>query len=376
MRPLVSVPCRLALASALLLLAGACREGSSEFTVTTGGDSTTPETENVVLILVDDWALSDLEAARTDAAPWNDLLAVDSLAAVGQSWDNFYAQPICNPTRATLMFGRYVGANLTGVCNPPTAETPRPGETLASMFRDAGFATGTFGKWHISRDPDPGVPWTEAPASYGFDAWRAWNASNLKGHCESSGHEDWHRVDDGVVTRSSAYHTEAVALAFLDWWQGTSGSRFAYVNFQAPHAPMHHPPAHLLPTGYPPSTNDRERYEAMLVALDTLLASMLAVIDLSDTAVFLLGDNGTPPNALRDDQSPGRVKRSTFEDGVNVPFVVAGPGISVGTVEALGHVVDLPATLAALTGVSPPTSAFADSTSLAPAASRCAPHWG
>lgn len=305
---------------------------------------------SVVLIVLDDWARSDLEAARTDGVGWNDLIAVDALAARGQTWNRFYSQPVCNPTRMTLMLGKYRGDRGGGVCSPPGVRTPAAKNTLAKIFQRAGYATAAFGKWHIGTSPEPSVPWTQVPAHYGFDAWRAWNASNIGGSCGSVDYSDWHRVDDGDEHQSRAYHTEAVGSAFLDWWQSSEGPRFAYVCFQAPHQPLHAPPSHLLPSGTPPLTRSRDRYEAMLVAFDTVLATMLAVVDLSDTYVVLIADNGTPPAAVRSGQRPGRVKTTTFEDGVNVPMIVAGPGVAVGTTEALGHVVDLPATLADLVG--------------------------
>lgn len=321
---------------------------------------------DLVLVVVDDWALSDLEAARTDGNPWNDLPAIDSFAALGQSWTNFYSQPICNPTRLTLMLGAYESGDGGGVCNPPNASTPSARVTLASLLHDQGYATAAFGKWHIATNPDSSLDWTTAPAAYGFDAWRAWNASNLSGHCGSKDYSNWERIDDGVAFQSFEYHTEAVGLAFLDWWRATAGPRFAYVCFQAPHQPLHTPPAHLLPSGYPAPTSNREEYEAMLVALDTLLATMLAGIDLRDTYVFVVGDNGTPPAAVRPDQSSARVKTTTYEDGVNVPFLVAGPGIPIGSTDALGHVVDFPATLVALAGGPVPIPAMPDSVSLVP----------
>jgi arylsulfatase A-like enzyme len=325
-----------------------------------------PRLPDVLVILVDDWALSDLEAARRDANPWNDLLNVDALAAVGLSWNHFYSQPTCNPTRASLMLGTYRSGSSGGVCNPANASTP-PADApmLPALLQGEGYATAAFGKWHVSANPDRQGKWLQAPATYGFDTWRAWNASNVGGHCGSKHYWDWQRVDDGVATRSTLYHTKAVVEAAADWWQSTDGPRFAYVAFQAPHEPLHRPPGSLLPPGYPPVTTNREKYESMLVGLDTAVGTLLSIVDLRSTYVFLLGDNGTPPNAIRPgEQSGASVKRTTLEDGVNVPFVVAGPGVPVGETDALGHVVDFMATLGELAGADLPVGL--DSVSLVP----------
>ena len=323
---------------------------------------------NFLVLVVDDWARSDLDAARSDGNPWNDLINVDALASQGVSWNHFYTQTVCNPTRATMMFGVYEGDTTGGVCNKPNADTPASDAlTLARLLADdRGYATAAFGKWHIGTNPDPAGNWIDTPEAYGFDHWRAWNASNLNGHCSSKSYTDWHRVDDGVASRSTEYHTEAVGNAAREWWQATAGPKFAYVCFQAPHAPFHAPPAWLLPSGYPAPTTKHEEYESMLVALDTMVGSILAVVDPDDTYVLLLGDNGTPSGAARADQDRSRVKASAFQDGVNVPFIVTGPDVPFGETSSLGHAVDLMATLAELASTEIPTGTKTDSVSLVP----------
>jgi arylsulfatase A-like enzyme len=357
----------LVLPLALLLVMAGCEHSGGDYDASPPSGMAATRAPDLLVVLVDDWALSDLAAARDDANPWNDLINVDALAAQGLTWNNFYTQAICNPTRASLMLGRYVGDSTGGVCNAPGPDTPKASApTVAKLLRDEGYATAAFGKWHIGTNPDAKGRWEDAPGVYGFDAWRAWNASNLGGHCSSKSYSDWYRVDDGVAFQSQEYHTEAVSLAVCDWWQQTDGPKLAYVNFQAPHQPLHTPPSWLLPAGYPTPTSAREEYEAMLVAMDTALGQILSMIDPSATYVVLMGDNGTPPAAIRSDQTSRRVKKSTFEDGVNVPFVVTGPEVRFGETEALGHAVDLMATLVELAGGTLDPLMTTDSVSLVP----------
>lgn len=354
-------PCLLALCS----LIAACARSGSPGEGASGGSENPATQPSFVVIVVDDWAYTDLLAVRGDGDPWNDLPAVDALAGMGLSFENFYTQPLCNPTRKTLNFGVYDGDSKSPICTVRTKAGAAPPPTLAGALRSAGYATCAFGKWHVERSTQVGVPWWEAPAEYGFEHWRALSGLNIDGHCDSNDYWDWIRADDGVATRTHAYHTEAVASAFLSWWSQTPGPRFAYVCFQAAHRPYHTPPAYLLPNGMPPGREIRDQYEHMLVAMDGLIGAMLAAVDLRDTYVFLLGDNGTPNKATRTHQDPKRVKWTVYEDGVNVPLLVAGPGVRVGSTPALGHVVDLAATLCALAGTPKPI-AMADSVSLAP----------
>lgn len=330
------------------------------------GGASAPAPPDILLVVVDDWSLSDFEAVAGDDDPWNDLPVIDRLADAGQSWRSFHSQPVCASARMTLMFGRYHGDTLVGSCAKPGPHTP-PASTpsLASVLKDAGYATGAFGKWHVASHPDPSVGFEHAPGAYGFDTWRAMSPSNVGGHCHSTDYLDWYRVDDGAARQSERYHTAAVAEAARDWWSETSGPKFAYVAFQAPHQPLHDPPAEFLPEGYPTPDSRRAQFEAMLVAMDRALGELLSVVDLERTFVFVLGDNGTPSAAaLPDVQNPRRMKATTYADGVNVPLVVRGPGVSRGRPRALGHVVDLLATLAELGGARVP--AGLDSVSLAP----------
>ena len=326
-----------------------------------------PQARSVLVVVVDDWARSDLEAARRDENPWNDLPAIDALAAAGQSWRHFYSQPACKPARHSLMFGEYWTAPTdVGICSSDAPSRPiRARPSLASLFQGAGYATAAFGKWHLAHARDPNGDWHRAPAAIGFDAWRAWNASNVDGHCGSVGYFEWHRVDDGVGTTSHDYHTDAVARAAEEWWRETPGPRLAYVSFQAPHLPLHMPPRELLPVGHPWPESPREQYEAMLVAMDRALARVLDAVDLENTFVVVVGDNGTAPRSMREEQHPLRGKSTTFQDGVNVPFVAAGPGVVQGTTDALGHVVDVMATLCDLAGLEVPAAPEIDSRSLA-----------
>jgi len=182
-------------------------------------------------------------------------------------------------------------------------------------------------------------------------------------HCGGSNYEDWIRVDDGVVSVSNDYHTLAVREAWMNWWTTTPGPRFAYVGFQAPHVPLHAPPTELLPPDYPTPVSQRERYEAMVTALDTVIGQFLDVVDLSNTYLFVIGDNGTPPEGMRPDQIAGRVKGSTFEDGIRVPLLVAGPEVGGFESEALVHAVDVMATLVELAGGRLPRNVPSDSVS-------------
>ena len=319
------------------------------------------EQPNVVIVVMDDVALWDADRIE--------LPTLDALAAEGVSFRRAYAMPTCSPTRQSLFFGEYTGRVAGFTCSMSEDRSPDlEAVSLAETMRAAGYATAIFGKWHMGAVD--GQPWESSPQHHGFDAWRAGIPSNVT-RCNGKNYSYWTRVDDGEATLSTEYHGRALRDEFVRWWGATEGSKFAYVAFQAPHVPFHTPPEDLLPEGYSAEDSARGLFESMLVSLDFTLRQMLDVVDRSSTWVFVLGDNGTPPEARIRGLQRGKLKKTSFENGVKVPMVVAGPGLeSSHETEALVHVVDLYATIAELVGAEVPDGAARDSVSFAPCLAR------
>jgi len=319
------------------------------------------ERPDVLILIADDLGWGDIEPHV--ATP-----AIQSLADQGLSFKNAYAMPTCVVTRYTLMFGRYPRRDGIGYginfAAPPSAANPCPDPSLVSLpdvFGAAGYRSVLVGKWHLGSLPDK--PAELAPQVHGFDAWRAGALANLRAGKESKHYTEWKRVDDGVVSRSTEYATLAQRDAFLKWWQETEGPRLGVVAFSAPHSPVHMPGPELLPDGYVETNTNRGMFEAMVVSMDTAIGQILAAVDLSNTLVLFLGDNGTPPLCRRSVQKRRRLKGTAFEGGIHVPLIVAGPGVATGSSQALVHTVDLLATLAGYIDQDLPVGAAEDSIS-------------
>lgn len=302
---------------------------------------------NVLIIILDDVGRQDVIEVDTPS--------IDALANKGIKFNRGYAQPVCAVTRYALMFGKY-GESAGSICFAPDANTPDINwPSLPKLFKDLGYTTGMFGKWHLGGNA-LGSPWEQTPNLYGYDKVGAMVPGNVGADSCNIGLEgnynEWLRVDDGTSLIDTHYNTVAIRNSFLTWWVQTVGPKFAYVSFQAAHAPFHEPPTTLLPhlpQGGPGYSTKRIRFEKMIISVDTILAQFAEFVDLDNTYIILIGDNGTPPDARSPQEPPGRYKTTVYEGGIRVPFIIAGPGIPQGVVsEELVSVVDILPTLAEL----------------------------
>ena len=345
---------------------------------------------NILLIIGDDMgvdALSSYGVAKH--AP--STAALDALAREGVRFTNFWAQPVCSPTRATVITGRYgfrtgIGRPVGAGPMPPPPEVPAgvPAEsqnepnpasaadralprpfllpdefTLPAALKgnaDLGYATAAFGKWHLA---DAGNGWTDHPNLVGFDHF----AGLMSGGPES--YFAWRKVVDGEVIGTIGYAPEdkvndAVA------WLGERGDEpwFLWFAFNLVHTPMHMAPPEYWQSDYSgenanemPPESWRAAFEAMLEAMDTQIDRLLAALSpevRDNTYVIFMGDNGTWGPVISSPFRPDRAKGTIYEGGVNVPLIVTGPGVARGSVsEALVNSTDLFVTVMEMAGLDP-----------------------
>lgn len=301
----------------------------------------------VRVVVLDDVARLDLQGLPLEN--------LDRVAARGVTFTRAYAAPVCSPARRALLFGRWTHVTAGPPCGDSAGtEPPVAATSLAELVSPTPVAL--FGKWHLGGDPFGG-PWQLAPqVGHGFAIWRAGLAANVKS-CEGTNYNSWLRVEDGASFLDVTYHPDAMLASYLAWSSPPRGADVVFYATQLAHAPFHTPPAHLLPPGYPTlGLSTRGKYEAMIVAADHQVGTILdgdgvvGGIDLAVDWLIVVGDNGTPENILPAPYQ-GKGKGTTYERGINVPLVVAGPGFAPGVVsDVLVHAVDVYATIAVALG--------------------------
>lgn len=323
------------------------------------GGSAAGERPNLVIIMADDLGWADVGYNQTEAlrAERDDLARtphIDRISAEGLRLNRFYAQPICTPTRATLMTGRYpwrMGMASGVILNHLDYGLPLDETTLAEVLREAGYGTYIVGKWHLGHEAPEYLP-TERGFDYHYGLYTA--IDHFTHHWQ--GGLDWHRNREPV--REQGYATDLLAddverlVAGHDF---AEKPMFLYHAMFAPHAWMQSTEEYQKPFRH--VENDvRRGLLGLLAAMDSAFIRTIGAFEeagqLENTLFLFLSDNGGPTRSEALNLPLRNSKGTYYEGGVRVPAFAYWPGrIEAGTTsDALAYVADLFPTLAGLAG--------------------------
>jgi arylsulfatase A-like enzyme len=339
-------------------------------------DAAAADQPNVVVFLTDDQGWGDLSVhGNTNLSTPH----IDSLAKDGALFERFFVCPVCSPTRAEFLTGRYHARG--GVRGVSTGQERLDLDelTIAQVFKDAGYATGAFGKWHN------GLQSPYHPNDRGF--------GEFYGFC--SGH--WGDYFDpplehnGEFVKGKGFTADDFtnhAIEFIEQHRG--GPFFCYLPFNTPHSPMQVPDEYwdrfkdkeLAQRAREPANEDVPKTRtalAMCENIDWNVGRVLAKLDelklTGNTIVLYFCDNG--PNGARWNGGMKGQKGSTDEGGVRSPLLIRWPGhVDAGKrVEQIAGAIDLLPTLCDLTGVAIPVKNPLDGRSLKPLLTGSVTKW-
>jgi arylsulfatase A-like enzyme len=310
-----------------------------------------PPKPNIVLIVADDLGYADVgfNGGREIQTP-----NVDRLAATGVRLGRFYACPVCSPTRAGLMTGRWpIRYGLMRTVVPPWSRYGLPpGEkTIAEMLAGAGYGRrGLVGKWHLGHARPELLPLAQGFTSF-YGHYNG--AIDYFTHVREA-EVDWHR--DSETAKEPGYSTDLLAAEAARFVEASPAGEpyFLYVAFNAPHAPHQALDEDL--ARYSNLKGDRRTYAAMVDRLDRGVGEILKAIearqDAENTFVLFMSDNGGPlPPARNVPLRDG--KASVYEGGIRVAAAVRWPagGLSGGRTceEPVGYI-DIYPTLRRIAG--------------------------
>jgi arylsulfatase A-like enzyme len=321
---------------------------------------------NLMFIMADDLGWADV-AFHGGNAPTPHL---DRLASSGLELTQHYVAPVCSPTRAGFLTGRYWSR--FGI-TAPTNERALPWDTvtLPRALQTAGYATCLTGKWHLGSLPKWGPNHFGFEHSYGSLAGGVgpWIHRYKKGPFSVT----WHRNEK--LLQETGHVTDLIAQEAVHWIQDRDERPFfLYVPFTAVHLPIKEPQEWL--DRVPASIEDQgvaREYAASVMHLDAAVGQIVSALEQSgkrdNTLVVFTSDNGGsssenndtrypddlyPPGHLTGNNSPLRGgKGQLYEGGIRVPTIVSWPGkLPAGRCDQPLHITDWMPTFCALAGYS------------------------
>ena len=295
-------------------------------------ESHTKTKPNIVLILVDDLGYGDLSSYGS-----GDLQTphIDNLVASGVKFENFYANcPVCSPTRASVMTGRY--PDMVGV--PGVIRTHSMSDfgcvsphavMLPKVLKRAGYNTAIVGKWHL------GLESPNMPNEHGFDHFHGFLGDMMEDYYTHRRHDiNYMRLNDQEID-PEGHATDLFSQWSVDYIKNQAESDdpfFLYLAYNAPHTPIQ-PPAEWLERvkeREPGIDNNRAKLVALIEHMDDGIGRVIAALDESgvrdNTLVIFTSDNGGELNIGASNASLNGGKGQMYEGGIKEPMCAVWPG--------------------------------------------------
>ncbi|MDD4225279.1 MAG: arylsulfatase [Mariniphaga sp.] len=314
-----------------------------------------PGKPNVILIMTDDQGYGDFGVTGNNLI---ETPAINSFAAESVSFDRFYVSPVCAPTRATLLTGRYyLRTGVTGVTGGE--ETMNDEEvTLAEIFKSNGYTTGCFGKWHN------GANYPYDPIGQGFDEFMGFTGGIIRNYFHTR-----LRHQTSIV-QTEGYLTDLFTDKAIDFIEANRHKPFfCYIPYNVPHTPIQ---VHdeLFEKYLKKGLNEYDAgIYAMCESVDQNVQKLLGKVkDLNldkNTIILFLTDNG--PNGNRFNGGMKGKKAQVDEGGIRVPLWIRWTGkLRPHRVSQLADHIDILPTVLDLCSIALPDSLIIDGKSLKP----------
>ena len=342
---------------------------------------------NVIIIVTDDQGYGDLGITGN---PHVKTPVIDTFARESIRFNNFYVSPVCAPTRASLMTGRY--SLRTGIRDTYNGGAIMASNevTIAEMLKQADYKTGAFGKWHL------GDTYPHRPSDQGFDESLIHLSGGMgqvgdittyfKGDRSYFDPVLWHNNNKEAY---EGYCSDIFTDQAIDFIENNKESPFfCYLAFNAPHTPLQVPNKYYLAykdidpaSGFENdnrpfakmSEKDKEdarKVYAMVTNIDDNMGKLLQKLDdlkiADNTLIIFMTDNG-PQQTRYVGGMRGR-KGSVYQGGVRVPFYIKYPSFFEETkdIETMAAHIDILPTLSQICNVDLPKERIIDGKSLLP----------
>ncbi len=312
---------------------------------------------NILVIVADDLGCEVLDLYNTPTAKKAKTPNLDRMAEQGITFDNVWGAPLSAPVRAAMLTGRH--GHHTGILALDIT-LPLKEETLFEAI-DKQYNTAVIGKWHLS-------DYNDFAPDYGIDYFAG---IAQKGGVRS--YDRWQFTENGKTEITTEYATTKITDSAKKWIESQTSPWLCWVAYNAPHDPLHLPPKNmhsnkkLSGTDEDIQENPLDYFLAMVESFDYDMGRLLESVDLSNTTIIFIGDNGTAKTYIQAPYNPRHGKGSLYDTGVVIPMIVSGAGVTdAGTrSDALVSAVDIFPTVLEFSGQTLPL--YEDSFSFAQA---------
>lgn len=313
------------------------------------------ERPNVLLIITDDQGYGDLSCHGNPHLKTPNL---DAFSAQSARFDRFFVSPLCAPTRASLLTGRYsLRTGVSGVSSG--TETMRSEETtIAELLKGTGYRTGLFGKWHN------GEHFPHTPQGQGFDEFFGYTLGHWNNYFDTT------LKHNGKWEKTKGFIVDALTEQALRFMETKKDQPFfCMLSYTTPHSPFQCPDKYFDEYKAKGLNDYLACVYGMCANIDDNVGRVLAHLDKQglreNTIVIFMTDNG--PNGARFNGGMRGTKGSPHEGGNRVPFFLRYPArFKPLAVPRIAAHIDILPTLAELCGVTLPKERPLDGKSLVP----------
>lgn len=334
-----------------LLFTSSCRSKNETVNTPKG-----PSRPNVLLIITDDQGWGDINSHGNDSISTPNL---DKLAAQSYRFDRFYVSPVCAPTRASVLTGRYhLRTGVHGVTG--RREVMRNTEfSIAEIFKSQDYRTSYFGKWHN------GAQYPHNPVGQGFEYFFGFCAGHWNNYF------DTHLEYEGEMVKTEGYITDVLTdSAIAEIKRSRALPFFQYISYNTPHSPFQVPDPYFNKYRESGFDDKTAAIYGMVENIDDNVARLMKALEETGleekTIVIFMTDNG--PNSWRFNGNMRGKKAWVDEGGVRVPFFLKIPWLSKEEIhiEKMAAHIDILPTLVNLCGLELPVGLELDGVDLGP----------
>jgi arylsulfatase B len=318
--------------------------------------------QNVILIIADDLGKDYCDIYPDHLTNTVHLTNVRRLLPRGVVFNNAWSNPLCSPTRAGILSGRY--SFRTGVGDVVDGSNPKLNineniiPKVLNLYSPNGISKACFGKWHVTGFAPSAYNY---PNTMGFDHFEGSliGALGAPGQ-QANGYYNWTKITNGVSSTCTNYATTENVNNSISYINSQPSTKPFYLQlaFNSPHTPYQLPPTNLIApttlTGTQANitSNPVAYFQAMNEAMDTeigrLFDYLISIGKWDSTTIIFIGDNGDDGPVDQTTNAKGTV----YQGGISVPFIISGPSVANPnrTSNALVNTVDLFSTILELFG--------------------------